>query len=659
MRILTLLLLVACAPRVRVFGESPPADAARYSVLLAGAPKGSFVSWTAADKARLSRFEYNDRGRGPEIVERAVVDAAGLPVEVRCLGHDYYKAPVDERFDRQGAAARWKNGAEDGSSEQPGFYLSMYGTPDDSALLVRALLAVPGHKLPILPAGEARLVRVREVEVSPPRKVVLHAVHGLDLTPMYFWLDEDGSYFAAGDTWFAIVRRGWEGAMPKLIDEVRAERDVRRDELARKLARRPSAVVIRGARVLDVEKGQARPATVLIEGNRISSVGGEPKVPEGAEVIEAAGKTLLPGFWDMHVHSDDDAGPVHLAAGVTTARDLANDMDETLRRKQRVDQGALLGPRLILAGFIDGPGPYAGPTKVLAATEAEGRAAVARYAEKGYVQIKLYSSLKPELVAPIVDEAHKRGLRVSGHVPAFMTVEQAVRAGYDEIQHANFLFLNFWPDVGDTRTPARFTAVAERAAGLDLGSEQVRSFIALLRERRTVVDPTLNAFESLFVARRGSVDPTMAAAAHRLPPQVRRTLLTGGLPVPEGKDGLYRQSFAAMLKMVKLLHDAGVPLVAGTDAFPGFTFHRELEIYAEAGIPPADVLRIATLGAARVMGRDGEVGSIAPGKLADLVLVDGDPLARISDVRRVATVVKGGAVYDSEQLYEAAGVLQR
>jgi imidazolonepropionase-like amidohydrolase len=338
-------------------------------------------------------------------------------------------------------------------------------------------------------------------------------------------------------------------------------------------------------------------------------------------------------------------------------RDLANDIDKLADLRQRWGAGRAIGPRIFPAGFLDGPGPYAGPTKVLVDDEAQVQSALDRYAHLGYEQIKVYSSIRPELLPVIVTEARKRGFRISGHVPAFMTAEQAVQAGFDEIQHVNFLFLNFLFDkVQDTRTPARFTVPAEQAALLDLGSEKVRSFVRLLKEKKIAVDPTVNVFEEMFTARPGQVSPTFAAVADRLPVQVRRGLVRGGLAVPEGMDGRYRDSFRAMLRMVKLLHDAGVPLEAGTDAMAGFALHRELELYVEAGIPAPEVLRIATLGPARILGKEAILGTVAPGKLADFILIDGDPTARISDVRRVVLTVKDGALYDPAALYRAIGV---
>jgi hypothetical protein len=238
-----------------------------------------------------------------------------------------------------------------------------------------------------------------------------------------------------------------------------------------------------------------------------------------------------------------------------------------------------------------------------------------------------------------------------------MIAEQCVRAGFDELQHLNFIVLDFFPETASqTLGPARFTLVAERAATIDFAGARVRDFLQLLRDRHVVVDPTINAFEGMLVARKGVVEPGLAAVVDRLPPLYRRDAMSGGLPVPEGKDALYRESFAAMKKLLKALHDGGITLVAGTDSFAGFGLHRELELWNEAGIPAADVLRAATLGAARVMKRDREVGTIEPGKRADLLLVDGDPLARIADIRRGVLVVKGNVMLKPAELYQAVGI---
>jgi len=294
---------------------------------------------------------------------------------------------------------------------------------------------------------------------------------------------------------------------------------------------------------------------------------------------------------------------------------------------------------------------------VLVDSDAEARAAVAAMADAGFALVKVYSSVKPELVPAIVDEAGRRGLRVGGHIPAGMTAERAVRAGYDEIQHMNMLFLNFMFDrVPDTRTPARLTAVADGAADLDFDDPKTKDFIALLASKRITVDPTLQLFENLILDRAGTISTAYAPIADRLPPFVRRGLLEGGLPVTPAQEPRYRDSFAAMLRMLTELHKAGVPIVAGTDSLGGFALVRELELYVAAGIPAPAVLRMATLEAARAAGQGGRLGSIEPGKLADFILVDGDPSADPGALRNLRLVVKDGVPLDPEALWRELGI---
>jgi hypothetical protein len=358
----------------------------------------------------------------------------------------------------------------------------------------------------------------------------------------------------------------------------------------------------------------------------------------------------------MHAHVGDNDGLLNLAAGVTTVRDLANDIDSLLARRQRIAEGKEIGTRIVLAGIIDGPGPYQGPTKVLASTEAEARAAVDNYKRLGYVQIKIYSSVKPELVPAIIDEAHKNGLRVSGHIPAEMTAAQCVELGYDEIQHVNFLILNFMPDIKNTNTIARLIEPAKRGAELDLSSPQVQSFIKLLQGHHTKLDLTLSIFEDSYLSRAGEIPRGYQSVASRLPSQVRRSLLSFGLTPPDGMDDTYRKSFVKMMDFTNLLYRSAIPIEAGTDSIAGFALHRELELEAQAGIPATQVLQNATLNAARIMSLDKDLGSITPGKLADLALVEGNPAGNISDVRKTILVIKDGVLYKSAELYSELGV---
>jgi imidazolonepropionase-like amidohydrolase len=651
------------AALVKVPGEVPK-DAARFTFLLAGNKAGVLARWVTAEGARHSFFEFNDRGRGPRLLSRATYGREGLPLLVEIQGHDYFKGPVEERFSSDSRKATWKNQGEAGEKllTGPAFYTAFSSDPSEIETLTRALLSSPTKSLPLLPEGEARITALGErVAEANDAKVPVteYEIQGLDLAPTPLWVTKDGALFAVGADWSGLIREGMEAAWPELKKVQDEQSSTRGAALAKRAAKRPAGpLVFTHANLFDSERATSlRDQTVVILGNRISAVGSAVTIPAGAEVIDAHGKALLPGLWDMHVHLAGYDGVLHIAAGVTSVRDMANDIDAVGRLKRQYDSLALVGPRVINAGFIDGRGPYQGPTKVFADTAEEAVADVQRYKTLGYEQIKVYSSLKPELFKGIAEEAHKRGMRISGHVPAFMTAEQFVRDGADEIQHINFVFLNFlFDEVKDTRTPARFTAVAQHAAELDLASPPVKAFLQLLLENHTVLDPTVSVLESTFLSRPGAIDPVIAPVASRLPAQVRRGFLSGGLPVPEGMDGRYQDSATALLKMVKLLYDSGVTLVAGTDGFAGFMLQSELGYYVQAGIPAPKVLQLATLGAARVMKHDIEGGSIAPGKLADVILVDGDPASRIGDIRRVVTVVKDGVLYDPTVLYESLGV---
>jgi imidazolonepropionase-like amidohydrolase len=614
-------------------------------------------------------FEYNDRGRGPKVEEKIAYGADGVPSKIEISGVDYMKDKVEERFERAGGVARWKNRAEQGEVQDPpanAFYSSLNGTPEEGRLLMMALKAAPGHAIPLLPAGEAKAELVKTAQFTPaggkPRAFELWAISGFGFQPFPAWVSSDGQLIASASTWSSTVPEGFEGAIPEMVKEQEAWEVARAASLAKSLAHKPAGGVLAvvHANLFDAEGARMVPGqTVVVRGHAIEAVGkdGEVKVPPGAEVIDAAGKAVLPGLWDMHVHLGATDGLLHLEAGVTTVRDLANDADELARTRKRFDAGEQVGPRILMAGFIDGRGPYQGPTKVFADNEAEAKAAVDDYAKRGgYVQIKVYSSLKPELVPVIAKLAHEHGFRLSGHVPNGMKAADFVRAGADEIQHMNMIFLNFI-DVKDTRTPARFTEVGAHAAEIDLASPKVKELIKLLLEKKTVVDPTLVTFEGMLNDKPGQISQGYAAVADRFPAQVRRSFLYGGLQVPPGMDPKrYEDSFKQMVKMTRVLYDAGVPIVAGTDALPGSSLHRELELYSEAGIPAPKVLQIATIGAARVMKKDKELGSIAPGKLADLIVVDGDPSKNVSDIRKVRVVIKDGVRYQVSELDQALGV---
>jgi hypothetical protein len=577
-------------------------------------------------------------------------------------------APVDESFLVEDGKASWKSTLEHGESEAGGFYWANDGTLEQLAALSRALLSSPDSQLNLLPAGRASIEKVLHRDISDgddQLRVTLYALSGLDLTPQYIWLDEKQELFALTMGWMGLAPTGLGDVLPGLQSaQDRAEREYH-ENLAQSLTQQlPANWILRNVDVVDVEGGKLRPRQMLLikDGHILKIVDDkELNLPVYGDlqpkIINGQGLTLAPGLWDMHTHLSLESGLLQIAAGVTSVRDLGNEADRLRDIRSAFDSGAVIGPRSFAAGFIDRKSPYSAPTGSLAESLDDALAMVSEYAEDGYPQIKIYSSIDPQWVKPLAAEIHRRGMRLSGHIPSYMTAEQAVMDGFDEIQHINMLFLNFLagPE-DDTRTPLRFSLVAEKAGSMDLDHQAVRDFIGLLKQKQVVVDPTVAVFDSMFRHRSGELDPSYAMIADHMPPSIRRSMLAGEMDIDEGNADRYARSADALLEMIAKLHQAGVSLVAGTDAMAGFTLHRELELYHRAGISHADVLKIVTLQSAQVAGVADKNGSIAVGKQADFVLLAANPLEDISAVRLPVAVFKGDRWFDPAQLYEAVGI---
>jgi imidazolonepropionase-like amidohydrolase len=648
---------------------APPERVLAFSVVSNGRHAGDAEIRIEPGGKRLAHFRYNDRGRGPDTQTALLVDDRGAPRWFRVTGNDYYKKPIDERLDAADGVLTWRSRVERGAAPiGSGWYVTLQESIDPLALLARGLRRADGHRLKLLPAGEAWIDddTARDIEIAGvQRRLRRVAIAGLGFTPSPVWLDEDDEMFAGVDPWISVIRTGAEAAIPALLADDLAWANARAARLSARLSHRPpdAGLAIVHARLFDAERRRVVPdATVVVRGDRITAVGGAATpVPSGAQVIDARGRTLLPGLWDMHVHLQaDEAGVLYLASGVTTVRDMGNQRDILDPRVERFEAGSELGPRVLRAGMIDAAGKYASPTGAVVERLDQALAEIGRYADAGYDQIKIYSSIPPAWVPAMTAAAHARGLRVGGHVPNGMNAAGAVEAGFDEIQHANYLFLQFLAGPGDdTRTLLRITRVAERAGELDLEAPEVQRFLDLLIAHKTVLDPTLVRFDAQFTTEPGELDPLYVPYANRLPAQVVRLSKGLGLGTDAAARDRYRASYRAMLKLIKRAWDRGIPIVAGTDVSAGLSLHHELELYVRAGIPAPEVLALATLGAARVMGRDRESGSIAIGKRADLVLVDGDPTSDIATIRNTDAVICRGVSYDPGELFDAVGMRGR
>ena len=402
------------------------------------------------------------------------------------------------------------------------------------------------------------------------------------------------------------------------------------------------AFAIVGARLID---GTGAPAiensTVVVRDGRIAAVGpsSSVKVPTGTRIIHAEGKSLLPGLWEMHTHySGVEFGPALLAAGVTTARDCGGEFEFLTTIRKMIDQDHALGPHLLLAGLIDSGGPLAfGNIDVENPTEAAS--VVDFYADAKFEQIKVYTQIQPDILKAIAAEAHKRGMTVTGHVPAAMNAFEGIEDGMDQINHLQFVIRAMNPDGG--------------VGPVDLDSEQSKKLIALLKERQIVVDPTNGWGEMAGHPKDidpATFEPGINAAPFSLASKYR------AMGVDASETAKYRERMETNRKVVHALFEAGVPIVPGSDTgLIGYGLDRELELYVQAGMTPMQAIQSATIVSARAMKLDKDSGSIEVGKRADLVLIKGNPDKNISDIRQVTSVVTNGRMYDSRKLAQSVG----
>ena len=633
-----------------------------YSWLTDERITGHQVATYDSDGTIRIRFAYSDRGRGPDFESTLKLNHAGIPTQFQATGSNNTRAAIDEQFAVEDNTATWRSSVESGNRTVTGneFYRPYNESPEILAILARALLNDSDQGLALLPAGQASIEKVSSVDVEldgETQSIAIYGISGLDAEPAYVWLDENNDLFGLTRQHFAIVRKGWESSLATLkgAEFQEKERFFRSisDSLTHEL---PDLTVITGARVFDSTSGElTEPATVFIWNGSISAVYfDEVGLPEDAAIIDASGKTLMPTLWDMHNHVNPQNLLNHLAAGVTNVREMGSIHDDIQQLIGKIDDGSFAGPDIHPLGFIDKRGEFAAPVGKFADTLDDALSIVDFYARRGYRGIKLYSSIEPGWVSPIAIAAHERGLSVAGHVPAFMTAEQAIRSGYDEVTHVNMLLLNFLGGQDlDTRGPERFLVPGRMASELDIESEEVQEFISLMREKQIAHDTTLAVIVEMFRNRPGELSPIFSGVADHLPGYARRKLImTEGYN--QGLEDEFAQSIHFVFDLVAELHRSGIRLLPGTDNFlPGFTLIRELIYYTEAGIPPNEVLQIGTIEAARHMGLDHRLGSISVGKDAHLYVIDGDPVEDINDLYRVEHVIKGRKMYFAPDVLRA------
>lgn len=650
--------VVAVWAAVLAMSVSAPALAATQKfVAMAGGEKVGHL--TAEVNGRHIAVDYAvvNNGRGPKAREQIDLDAAGMPVTWTIEGESLFGSPVNEHFTWKGGKADWASQADKGTvpAARPLLYIGNDVSPWMLGVYVKALLKAPGQTLPVLPSGQLKLKEVRKLTVGEGKAaipVTVYELSGIDLNPDYVLLDAKGDLFQAG----GVIREGYEGQLPMLQRVSREIAQSRAEDARKQLAHAfKGPVRIRNVRVFDpVTMTLSGPSQVVVFGDRIAGVQPEDgaPAPKGETVIDGQGGTLLPGLHDMHSHTSLGSNLFNLAAGVTATRDQGNDNTQLLGIIDGLETGRLAGPRIVRNGFLEGRSPYSARNGFIADSLDDALKDVRWYADHGYWQIKIYNSFNPDWVAPVAAEAHRLGLGVTGHVPAFSSPDRVIRDGYNDIAHINQLMLGWILDPKeDTRTPLRLTGMA-RAKDLDLKSARVRTTVELMKANKVALDTTTMTLERLMLSRSGEVQAGDRPYLDHVPIGYqryrRRSFVTIKTPAD---DAAYQQSFIKILETMKLLDDEGVQLLPGTDDTTGFSQLRELELYVKAGIPAAKVLRLATLDCERYFRRDHELGTIERGKLADFILVSGDPTRDISAIRNTRMTMVGGVAYYPAEIY--------
>ena len=642
----------------------PPADALHYSIVSTSAKHGDSTRWFTGDGQEMGRESFVLRGQVFEVDSVSRFGADGMLSSTIIRGFTP-NGDAGETFAIEKGKAHWKSPVDEGSADysSPAMYASFGGPTDLNMILIERALANPGHQFVMLPGGKLGLEPLTKAVVGKGDKkktVTAYAITGFFNTPQPVWVDEKGKFFAqvGALSWIAA---GYEDAnlpLQKAQDEAMAKRS---PKIAKELTKTPKgAVAFTHVRAFLDGTHFAENQTVIVEQGKITLVGAaaDIKVPKGAQVFEGAGKTLVPGLWDSHMHfGDDSSGPMLLSLGITSARDPGNVNELTLARAKRRAAGQLLMPHVYASAMIDGKGPNSAQVATTVGSEQEAVETVKKVHDQGFNAIKLYGTFNPAWVKATAAEAHALGMHVHGHLPAGMRTKEAIADGYDEITHIYFVMMQAMPDevVKVSNGMARFQGPGKYAKDVDLTAEPMKSLIATMAEKHIASDPTLVVAEGLFVPENGDLSPSYAPYVATLPPAVERGFRQGGFVPPEGVTRAdYRASFDKLGQLVAAMHKAGVPVVAGTDG-SGMELVRELELYGKYGFTNEEALAAGTLVPAKLVGADSHTGSIAMGKDADLVLVEGDPSTNIGDLRHTKVVMMDGKLMDADALRAAGG----
>lgn len=401
-------------------------------------------------------------------------------------------------------------------------------------------------------------------------------------------------------------------------------------------------------------------AAIDVAGGRIVFFGprGAAPAPAGAVTVDLGNRHVIPGLIDLHAHlyggltrsnaTQAYIAPFLLAAGVTAARAPgSSDPDGDIAMRNRIDNGYIAGPRLFLAGEYLDMEPSSVSWIQPVRTPEEARRSIDHWVSRGAEAVKVYASMKGPILDAAIAQAHAHGVRVVGHLGA-TTWQTAIATGIDELAHGVMAFPEVFGGVIEpVTTMEAYAQLRERSATADLQSPAARQALAAAAAARVILTPTVVTSDLLprDASHRSAQAPFYSPAASA---EIEKRLAAP----PADLDA---RLLSKQLEFVAAAHTAGARLATGTDVtpmtlLPGFSLWREIELFARAGLAPMDVLKAATANGAIALGREGQLGSLRPGAFADFVVLDGDPLADVSNVRRVYRVVKNGVVYTPDEI---------
>jgi imidazolonepropionase-like amidohydrolase len=678
------LVLAAISPVVAAPQQSAPDSSAiveqgKFTLHKFEAPIGEETYEIRRDGDSLAvkmDFKFTDRGSPVPLSAsfRAAPDLTPQSFEIK--GQTARPVSIDEAVTIDAASNKVHFRTRDKQSELtppsgPFFTIAGYAPTTMQMLMVRywATHGSPAQ-LATLPSGNVRVeprgqdtIRIASKDGASDRtrdeKLDRYTIEGLIWGRETLWFDANRNLVAAITTdaefdHFEAIREGYESALGDFVGRAGADGMSALSEISKGISgSRASTIAIVGGTLIDGTGAAPLPdAAVVIHNGRIVAAGprSKIKIPKDAYVADAKGKTILPGLWDMHAHFEQvEWGPIYLAAGVTTVRDCGNEFEFITAVRDAIAQGQGLGPRILAAGIVDGTSTYTlgvehvdTPEQALMWTD--------RYHAAGFQQMKIYSSVKLEELKIVATEAHRLGMTVTGHVPEGLNAYQAIEAGQDQINHISYI-----ADIMHAPFPAGMSRMdkAKATANIDLDSAEAQKALSFLKEHHTVVDPTIALFE-FFTATTAKPPASFEPGVNKVAPELAEQLTDVGPPTERSEIG--EKVFEKELAIIGTLHRAGIPVVAGTDqTVPGHSLHREIELYVQAGFTPMEAIQAATIVSARAMGLDEESGTVEKGKRGDVILVDGNPLDDIHQLRNVEYVITNGIMFHTAELWQSVG----